>query len=570
MRFSAVAKSLGGLPALTQPTFTWSSDPIGLVFVLEDGLAFATRSGSGHIRATADGVSGAAAVSIVQTVESVVIYTYFGNTIHAVGDSTRLIVDALDRNLNSVPGTIFTLQSLNASVAIVTLEGWIKAVGPGSAPIIAMAVGKADTAPVHVIQDVASVELSPDTAIIEDGATRQFTATMRDRNGYPVTDRALDGFGSSDTLVLGVSVTGLATARASKLGPAKVFATSGGIRGEAPVYVFAPFKSVTTGGAKTCAVSQRGRAYCWGWLGAGMADRSLVPVTRTATPPIDSSIGVGGSTACGLTAAGMAYCWGPAPFGAAGTAIPSAPAFSSLAMAYTTAYGLTASGDVYNWSTYTDSITSLPAPTLVPGGLSFNAISASAYACGTVSGGAAYCWGENGTGGLGDSSNTYRAEPTAVVGGLTFTSVVAGGGHTCGITTGGPTYCWGRNLYGAFGDGTKTYTNFPVPGASGLTLISVTLGDFHTCGLVASGAAYCWGSGERGSIGNGLFDQAQVTPAPVSGGLTFASISAGTQHTCGLTSSGALYCWGRNEEGELGDGTDTNRAVPTRVTGSRP
>jgi alpha-tubulin suppressor-like RCC1 family protein len=147
---------------------------------------------------------------------------------------------------------------------------------------------------------------------------------------------------------------------------------------------------------------------------------------------------------------------------------------------------------------------------------------------------------------------------------------VAGGGHTCGITIDGPLYCWGRNLYGAFGDGTRTYTTAPVPAAGGLTVVSVALADWHTCGLDASGTAYCWGFDERGSLGDGTFDQMRLTPAPVSGGLVFASISAGGQHTCGLTAAGALYCWGRNEDFELGNGANLNRAVPTRVAGSRP
>jgi Regulator of chromosome condensation (RCC1) repeat len=572
IRFRAVAKGASGVTILNSDFIdvTWNASPPGVVVVHEDGSAFSNRPGSAQVRATVNGVTGTAEVSVVQTIESVVISVALFGRLSALGDSIQLPVAALDRNGFSVGGTTFSFQSLNESTATVSPNGWVKALSPGVANIVASAAGKADTAPVQVLQDVATIALSPDTAVLEDGTTRQFIATLKDRNGYPITGRAPESWSSSDTLVVGVSMSGLATARAVKLGPAKVIATSGGVRGEAPAYVFAPFKVVTTGGAKTCAVSERGRSYCWGWIGPSTGERSLVPITRTATPALDSSIGVGVYVACGLTTDGTVYCWGEAPFGTAGTGISSAPTFSSLAVGYGDAYGLTASGDVYTWSTDVPYLTNVPAATLVPGGLSFTAISATAYACGTVSGGAAYCWGGNGTGGLGDSTYTDRPDPTPVAGGHTFTSVSAGGGHTCGITTSGPTYCWGRNNYGAFGDGTITNSPVPVPGASGLTLTSISAGDWHTCGLVASGAAYCWGLGERGSIGNGSFDPAQLTPAPVSGGLTFASISTGTQHTCGLTSSGALFCWGRNEDGELGDGTGTNRAVPTRVAGSRP
>lgn len=114
-----------------------------------DGSAVAHESGVAQVRATIDGVTGAAAVSVVQIIESVEILTYFGNTV-AAGDSIWLYVDARDRNAFSVPGATFTLESLNRSVATITVTGWVKGVSPGTADIVAMAAGKADTAPVQV------------------------------------------------------------------------------------------------------------------------------------------------------------------------------------------------------------------------------------------------------------------------------------------------------------------------------------------------------------------------------------------------------------------------------------
>lgn len=564
VRFTVVARDVIGLPVFDKPSIMWRSTPPGVVFIREDGLALATGQGIALVTATVDSVADTAQVSVVQTIESVAILVGLFGRLSALGDSIQLPVAALDRNSYAVAGTIFSFQSLNENVATVSPTGWVKAVSPGVANLVAMAAGKADTAPVQVLQDVATIGLSPDSAVLEDGTSRQFTAVLKDRNGYPVTDRVPDSWSSSDTLVLGVSTSGLATARAIKLGPAKVIVSSGGVRGEAPAYVFTPFVSVAAGPAKTCAVSLRGRPYCWGWIDYATGLRSTVPLERTASPALASPIGSGVTLSCGLTPGAAAYCWGDTLFGLSGAPVANPPTYSSMAVGYVTAYGLTASGDAYSWTPVS------PLPTLVPGGLSFTTISATYLACGTVGSGAAYCWGVNLTGGIGDSTYTDRTVPTAVVGGHTFASVVAGGGHTCGITTGGPTYCWGRNIYGAFGDSTTTNTTYPVPAAAGLALTSIALGDFHTCGLIASGAAYCWGFGERGSIGNGTFDQARLTPAPVSGGLSFASMSAGSQHTCGLTSQGELFCWGRNEDGELGDGTVANHAVPTRVAGSRP
>lgn len=115
-----------------------------------DGSAVAHEAGVAQVRATIGGVTATAAVHVVQTIESVEILTYFGNTIPAVGDSIWLYVDARDRNHFSVPGATFTLQSLNPSVATITLTGWVKGLSAGEASIVALAAGKADTALVQV------------------------------------------------------------------------------------------------------------------------------------------------------------------------------------------------------------------------------------------------------------------------------------------------------------------------------------------------------------------------------------------------------------------------------------
>ena len=150
MQFMAVAKS-GAFQTIPDLPVTWSSEPSGIVSVANDGSAIAVDAGTATVVATIDGVSSSAKVNVVQIVEYVEILSYFGNTIWALGDSLFLYVDARDRNHHSVVNTAITLQSLKPSVAIVTLEGYVNAVSPGSADIVAMAAGKVDTAPVHVV-----------------------------------------------------------------------------------------------------------------------------------------------------------------------------------------------------------------------------------------------------------------------------------------------------------------------------------------------------------------------------------------------------------------------------------
>ena len=180
------------------------------------------------------------------------------------------------------------------------------------------------------------------------------------------------------------------------------------------------------------------------------------------------------------------------------------------------------------------------------------------YSCGLTIGGAAYCWG----GQLGSGSNAPSTTPVPVTGGLSFASLSAGFAHTCGITTGGAAYCWGVNYSGGLGDGSTTASATPVAVLGGQRFVQITAGispyfGEHTCGLTDGGAAYCWGDGHLGQLGNGRGDtdtsaySGSLTPVAVSGGLTFMSLSAGLDHTCGLTGDGTAYCWGNLSWGAL-------------------
>ncbi|HEV8398744.1 MAG TPA: hypothetical protein VGQ18_02775 [Gemmatimonadales bacterium] len=156
------------------------------------------------------------------------------------------------------------------------------------------------------------------------------------------------------------------------------------------------------------------------------------------------------------------------------------------------------------------------------------------YSCGVTTSGAAYCWGSNGYGQLGNGSTSPSTTPVAVVGGLTFTSVSAGLGRTCGLTTGGSAFCWGGD------DGPE-----PVAVGGELTFASLTVGGWgFVCGLTSAGAAYCWGENGDGEFGDGT-RTSSPTPVRAGGGLTFRSLSAGLSSSCGAAFDGTAYCWGR-------------------------
>jgi alpha-tubulin suppressor-like RCC1 family protein len=339
------------------------------------------------------------------------------------------------------------------------------------------------------------------------------------------------------------------------------------------------FARLTAGGGHTCGVTTSGAAYCWGSNGAGELGNGS---TANSSTPVAvaggftfAAVSAGGGHTCGVTTSGAAHCWGSngngqLGIGALDTLLHTTPVavaggltFASLTAGSLHTCGVTSGGAVYCWGsnnygTLGDGTTTYrTTPVAVAGGLTFANVTAGFWhTCGLTSGGAAYCWGWSVYGNLGDSSTALRTTPVAVAGGLTFASLTAGPDFTCGVTNGGAAYCWGANFFGALGDGSAPgQVTTPVAVVGGLTFAGVTAGSEHTCGLTSGGAAYCWGYNYYGELGNGSTSSSLgTTPAPVAvvGGLTFTSLTAGAFHTCGLTSGGAAYCWGSNEVGQLG------------------
>lgn len=361
------------------------------------------------------------------------------------------------------------------------------------------------------------------------------------------------------------------------------------------------FTSLTAGGGFTCGLTSGGAAYCWGYkrsgeLGDGSTD-SATGYSRSAPVAVGggftfASLTAGDHHACGLTSGGVAYCWGSNESGQLGTAatigqcylmadlppiacsaVPVAVAggltFASLAAGAEYTCGLTSSGAAYCWGGG-DSLRA------APGGLTFVELACGyRHTCGLTSDGAAYCWGYNVYGELGDGSTDsstayWHTTPVAVAGGLAFTRLTAGYWHTCGLTGGGKAYCWGGNSVGQLGDGSTTRRLAPVGVAGGLVFANLTAGSERSCGVTSGGAAYCWGSNDYSELGttanfsscllnsSGDFSRCSVLPVAVTGGLTFASLTAGYSHTCGLTGGGAAYCWGNDLLGELGNGSTIN------------
>jgi alpha-tubulin suppressor-like RCC1 family protein len=304
-----------------------------------------------------------------------------------------------------------------------------------------------------------------------------------------------------------------------------------------------PYTSATYGGTWGCGIDA-GAAYCWGtnngfgFLGNGQASgNEFMPVAVSGGHTF-SSITAAPSHTCALTPAGAAWCWGAQFGGQLGDGVIA-----------------TTNGDFRT------------TPTQVLGGITFASISAGGnHNCGLTAAGVAWCWGSNQFGQLGDGTKTNRAQPVQVSGGLTFASISSGERHTCALTANGTGYCWGAFQYVGDPNGfTDKTAPAVIPG--GMQFSQISAGESHSCAITTAGAAYCWGGNFYGQIGNGASGSSTTVrpPTAVSGGHTFSRIAAGDNVSCGVTTANALYCWGYNNYGLLGDGTTTNRSTPTLV-----
>jgi alpha-tubulin suppressor-like RCC1 family protein len=336
--------------------------------------------------------------------------------------------------------------------------------------------------------------------------------------------------------------------------------TSGALAGKTLI-------QISAGGAVTCALDSAGAAYCWGFngnseLGDGTTADSSVPVAVDTSGALAgkrlTQISTGDTEACAVDSAGAAYCWGDNEWGELGGGIPAHD--SDVPVAVDTSGVLAGK-----------TITQVTAGVL--------------SACALDSAGSAYCWGDNQLGELGNNSTARQYSPVAVyaggvLAGKTLTQVSAGDLDACAVDSAGAAYCWGDNQWGELGDGTTSDAPQATPVAvdtggrlAGKNLTQITVAGSDTCALDDNGAAYCWGYGPDGVLGD---DSAASSSVPVAvdvsgalAGKTLTQLSAGDPHVCALDTSGATYCWGDNVSGDLGDGSSTQSNVPM-LAGPQP
>ncbi len=545
-----------------------------------------TSGGTVVVSATGEGVSGSGPLVVVPRVVDV----KFDSTAVVAGDS--IIVRGRTHGQGStktITGVVYTFAA-NPATGITFVQrsdstAIIKTAGTLGGAVVITATGDAvpGSAPLTIVPRVVEAKLDTVTVVAGDSVLVSAKAHPQD-SPTPISG-AVFTFTSSPSAGVTVSQRSNSTAmiKTSVLGTFVITTTNLGVSGATSLTVLPRVFIGSFGGNETgvdagrdfnCGLIPLGRLYCWGvnglsQLGAATDSLcfeegggsplanpcSLIPV-RLAPQLAFTSVSAGDGFACGLIGTPKIYCWGDG-FG----------------------------GKLGNGKNAGSS-----SPTPITFGVPFASVSSGGnHACALSTGGSAYCWGQDSAGQLGDARFVNSTTPIPVLANGTvaaFSSISSGFRHTCGLDLGGLATCWGLNDNGQLGTGSVTGpSSQPLSVAGGIAFKAISTGgdtvqvlvpvpsvhyESHTCAIAQNGAAYCWGSNASGQLGNGSVGGPDISvPTTVTGGLSFAKISAGARFTCGLTTGGAIYCWGRNSDLQLGRGSAGPELIgsPQQVSG---
>jgi alpha-tubulin suppressor-like RCC1 family protein len=473
-----------------------------------------------------------------------------GTTAMMIGETKQLSAVLKDSAGSVLNNRQVTWTSSSNALATVSASGMVTAVAAGTVTIRARSEGREGEATVTIAaaqSQVASIEIvasAPDT--LEAWDTLNHAAIVRDSTGQVLQGRTVTWSSSNPAIAAIDPVTGVLTGL--DRGTVTITATSEGKTATTTRVVIILYRSISTGSMHACNLASGGIAWCWGLNGregriggATMEDdaMSAMPV-RVPGDHRFVQLETYSRTTCGRTAQGQVWCWGSNAWGVLG---------------------------IGNTTTGQSNM-----PVQVQGGHTFTDIAAGAvHMCGLTAAGRVYCWGYNSSGELGTGNRTYSPQPVAGFPNATFARIEPGSEYSCGVLTSGVSQCWGYGGLGNLGDGApisygNTSTLTPVQVTGGHALRELSIGQYTTCGLTAGGSAYCWGRNGN-KFGNGGFNDSS-TPVAVAGGHAFRTISVGYGHVCAITLQNAVYCWGANGNGQLGvAGMVNGSALPVRAGG---
>jgi alpha-tubulin suppressor-like RCC1 family protein len=180
--------------------------------------------------------------------------------------------------------------------------------------------------------------------------------------------------------------------------------------------------------------------------------------------------------------------------------------------------------------------------------------------------GALYAYGSNANGQLGDGTTTNRTSPVQIGSATNWVSVSTGSNSSFGIRADGTLWAWGLNTDGQLGIGSTTNQNAPIQVGSGTNWVAVAAGAWdHTIALKADGTLWATGLDNDGQLGNGAGISSSTSFVQVGSSTDWVAISAGYSTNLAIKADGTLWAWGRNGSGQIGDGTTTQKDLPTQV-----
>lgn len=355
----------------------------------------------------------------------------------------------------------------------------------------------------------------------------------------------------------------------------------------------------------TCAVTTAGAAWCWGGspegqIGDGGFDDRVSPVPVSGLGSGVQAIAPGDKHTCALMAGGTVKCWGSNQAGALGVGagpglsstsfVPTpidVPSLSNIRQISSAAIGrrtcaVNTSNQVFCWGAQfgpTGGTAITPVQISDAGGGFLSAVErvsvGNGVACALITGGTVKCWGNNFNGELGVDPALLSRRATADVipglAGLTATDLALGTSSVCVALSNGEVRCWGDNNSGQLGNGlTSTTPRFTPQVVQGLGAVAsadrLVPGWQHHCLQKANNALFCWGTNTSGEFGNGTIASSTTAVAGLAGRTDLSGAVGSFQHSCARDGDGALLCWGRSDNGQLGTSATTDVLFPTRIS----
>jgi alpha-tubulin suppressor-like RCC1 family protein len=406
-----------------------------------------------------------------------------------------------------------------------------------------------------------------------------------------------DGTEWSETSSIDGAVTAVAAAPAAGMSEPTETVTSiaGATTSTAPAGASGRAIAVAVGLGYGCALLDSGAVKCWGSNEAGQLGTDRSGFQEPAPVPVAglsdaTAIAAGQETTCAVHEGGTVSCWGENTTGLLGTGtnrpahenkpklVPGLTGVESVAIGFDHACAVHTDGTVSCWGRGRDGAlgngtksAAISKPVVVPGLRDVTEVSAGQrFSCALLNTGEVRCWGLNLIGQIGipweRGQRSLSTTPVSVTGLTDAKRIASSKNNTCAVLASGRVTCWGSPNGGALGNASQDPTPTPVTADAVESAADVAAGGIYTCAVIGQpGAVTCWGA-DLTAI---TVDKAEYSPPTAVPGLeAVVSIDANWNLACAARADGTVACWGRNDHGQLGAGTDEKFSrAPVAVKG---